>query len=172
MVSSTLEKLFPRLAGSGYSVTSPQSQDYNCIAWAAGDTKNCWWPVSNVEEAFWPANVTRAETISAFRDAFASLGYLQCKSDEPEPGFEKVALFADERGIPRHAARQLPRGRWTSKLGELEDIEHGLRDLEGAEYGTVVLILRRSYRGSCVRKLEPGDSIRVDHNGARRHPPH
>ncbi len=63
--------------------------------------------------------------------------------EELEPGFEKIALFADERGIPRHAARQLLTGRWTNKLGELEDIEHGLRDLEGAEYGTVVLVMRR-----------------------------
>lgn len=27
-------------------------------------------------------------------------------------------------------ARQLPNGRWTSKLGEVEDIEHDLSDLE------------------------------------------
>jgi hypothetical protein len=54
-----------------------------------------------------------------------------------------IALFADKNDFPLHAARQLPSGRWTSKLGELEDIEHGLRDLEGDAYGTVVLIMKR-----------------------------
>jgi hypothetical protein len=39
-----LEKLFPALLGSGYQVTSPRDEAYNCIAWAAGDTTDCWWP--------------------------------------------------------------------------------------------------------------------------------
>ena len=52
-------------------------------------------------------------------------------------------MFADDQGTPLHAARQLPNGRWTSKLGELEDIEHVLHDLEGAAYGSVVLVMKR-----------------------------
>jgi hypothetical protein len=43
-----------------------------------------------------------------------------------------------------HAARQLPTGHWTSKLGESEDIEHRLHDLEGLIYGQVVLVLART----------------------------
>jgi hypothetical protein len=53
-------------------------------------------------------------------------------------------LFANAQGVPKHAARQLLTGRWTSKLGKMEDIEHGLRDLEGTVYGTVVLIMKRA----------------------------
>jgi hypothetical protein len=34
-------------------------------------------------------------------------------------------------------------GRWTSKLGNAEDIEHELRALEGEIYGAVALILKR-----------------------------
>jgi len=45
-------------------------------------------------------------------------------------------------------ARQLADARWTSKLGGLEDIEHALHDLVGAEYGTVALILRRPVAGA------------------------
>ena len=41
------------------------------------------------------------------------------------------------------AAGRLPSGKWTSKLGSLEDIEHELRDLEGRHYGRVQLILKR-----------------------------
>ncbi len=65
----------------------------------------------------------------------------------PEPGIEKVAIFADESGCPKHMARQLPSGKWTSKLGHDEDIEHSdLAVLEGGDYGRVVSILARPLR--------------------------
>jgi hypothetical protein len=60
-----------------------------------------------------------------------------------EPGFEKVALFADSTGKPANASRQLPSGAWTSKLGNAEDIEHELHALEGEIYGVVALLLKR-----------------------------
>jgi hypothetical protein len=60
-----------------------------------------------------------------------------------EPGSEKIAVFANAKGVPTHAARQLASGFWTSKLGVSEDIEHRLRDLEGDIYGTVALIMKR-----------------------------
>jgi hypothetical protein len=82
-------------------------------------------------------------TIEAFRLAFATLGHEICSGEELEPGFEKIALFANNEGVPKHAARQLSNGKWTSKLGRLEDIEHSLHDLEGTLYGSVVLIMKR-----------------------------
>jgi hypothetical protein len=85
-------------------------------------------------------------TLEVFREAFARLGYEACDHEDPEPGFEKVALFARE-GTPAHAARQLPNGRWTSKLGKREDIEHALHDLTGLVYGSVVLIVKRPLAG-------------------------
>ena len=78
----------------------------------------------------------------AFRDAFATLGYVICDHEQLEPGYEKVALFT-LAGKPKHAARQLNNGRWTSKLGPMEDIEHALHDLTGMVYGSVVMILKR-----------------------------
>jgi hypothetical protein len=75
--------------------------------------------------------------------AFATVGFENCSTDEWEPGFEKIALFARD-GVPQHAARQLATGRWTSKLGAMEDIEHDLRDLEGTLYGSVVLFMKRA----------------------------
>jgi hypothetical protein len=143
-MTDPLLELFPLLARAGYQITSPRNEDYNCIAWAAGDDKICWWPVPlHVKDVFWPAGATRAETLGAFREAFATLSYVECDAADMEPDFEKIALFADANGMPLHAARQLPEGRWTSKLGELEDIEHALHDLEGEAYGTVVLLMKR-----------------------------
>ena len=54
-------------------------------------------------------------------------------------------MYANEEGSPTHFSRQLPNGNWTSKLGELIDVEHENLDcLEGTEgYGKVVLILKK-----------------------------
>ncbi len=88
----------------------------------------------------------RERTRDAFAAAFASLGYAACVGVGPEAGSEKIALFANAEGRPTHAARQLPGGRWTSKLGIAQDIEHGLQDLEGAIYGAVVLVMKPAAR--------------------------
>jgi hypothetical protein len=60
-----------------------------------------------------------------------------------EPGFEKVALFGSSLYYT-HAARQLPNGKWTSKLGKAEDIEHDSPDIvAGGVYGELVQVMRR-----------------------------
>jgi hypothetical protein len=139
-----LEQVFPALRGTAYQETSPQDHMYNCIAWAAGDTSEWWWPTEATTGGgyYWPPGVPREETLEAFREAFATLGYVNCNDDRWEAGYEKVALFA-LLAVPKHAARQLPNGRWTSKLGPMEDIEHALHDLTGMVYGSVVLVMRR-----------------------------
>jgi hypothetical protein len=143
-----LEQIFPGLARASYRVTSPYDPDYNCIAWAAGDTGNWWWPGPDLEREHWPAGVPREPTLQAFQAAFATIGYVACDSEEWESGFEKVALFGDDQGKPRHAARQSANGRWTSKLGRGEDIEHGLHDVAGQIYGSVLLVMKRPVAAS------------------------
>src|SRR5438477_623202 len=83
---------------------------------AAGDAARWWWPdePESPPGAHWPPGVPRAESLDAFREAFATLGYTVCGDDRPEDGYEKVALFT-LAGTPKHAARQRPNGRWTSK---------------------------------------------------------
>jgi hypothetical protein len=77
------------------------------------------------------------------QDAFRTLGYEPCEDDQLEPGFEKVALYGDIF-FYSHAARQLPDGKWTSKLGKDQDIEHDTPlDVAGGLYGEVVQIMKR-----------------------------
>jgi hypothetical protein len=137
-----LEDVFPGLRAGGYHISSPRTTRYNCIAWAANDPLNWWWPVSDAR-FYWPPQAPRVETLDAFEAAFALSGYVVCEMEDLEPGFEKIALFADADGMPTHAARQLIHGNWTSKLGECEDIEHRLHDLEGVIYGTVARYMKR-----------------------------
>jgi hypothetical protein len=141
-MTAKLEAIFPGLVGSGYRVTSPAAKRYNCIAWAAGDPSDWWWPGPE-GTSHGPAGVPRELTLDAFRAMFASLGYAVCDSADAEAGFEKIAVYATADGVPRHAARQLSSARWTSKLGRMEDIEHELSDLTSAIYGAVALLMKR-----------------------------
>jgi len=134
-------EVFPNLGD--YQITSPWADRYNCIAWAAGDATQWWWPEEG-KGIFWPAGVQCEETLAAFSAVFAWLGFSPCANADFEDGFEKVALFGDSNGLATHAARQLPTGRWTSKLGRAEDIEHALTDLEGQAYGKVAMVMRRT----------------------------
>ncbi len=143
-MSERLVAAFPGLRTTAFQITSPADFNYNCIAWAAGVVTDWWWPFHDIRRTFWPPGVERQVTIDAFVSAFQTLGFVACADDSLEVGFEKLALFADSAQAPTHAARQLPNGRWTSKLGHSEDIEHELRALEGDIYGTVALFMKRS----------------------------
>lgn len=128
---------FPGLASSRFEVTSPPDEDYNCVAWAAGDQGYWWWP-----GRFWPKGVPPMETRVAFIKAFASKGYEVCDNGLLEAGLEKVCLY-EKLGRPRHAARQLPDGTWSSKLGMGNDISHELEGLIGNRYGKPAVFMRR-----------------------------
>ncbi len=135
----------PNLTDNNHVVTSPYSRRYNCIGWAAGVDIQWWWPVGRY---YWPPNVPREETVEAFVRAYATIGYIECDDGSLEADFEKVAIYAvQEAGgglTPTHAARQLLDGRWTSKLGPCEDIEHASpEDVNGPSYGDVVAYLKR-----------------------------
>ena len=148
---NVIETLFPNLQLSNYQITSPETEIYNCVAWAAGATNKWWWPIGDPLSTYWPAGSPKQETVPAFQVMFANLGFVPCDSAEVEMGFEKLAIFADAGQTPMHVARQLPGGTWTSKLGRLEDIEHTLADLEGTEYGIVVLVMRRAAGGASTQ---------------------
>lgn len=138
-----LTDYFPVLSGDAWSVTSPATDTYNCLAWSLHNTERWWWPDA-MGDAYWPDAEPRRETVDGIVSLFQALGFEACESDVVETGFTKVAIFANELG-PTHVARQLPSGVWTSKLGRLEDIEHAtLKQLEGDMYGQVQRVLRRA----------------------------
>lgn len=135
-----LSRELPRLRADNYRETSPPTWTYNCVAWAAGVVDAWWWPIVG---RFWPESIPREETVTAFLQAFALLGYQTGHSVSLDSDIEKVALYAEGK-TPTHAARQLPEGWWTSKLGPSVDIEHATPDdVAGGLYGEVVAIVGR-----------------------------
>lgn len=133
---------FPGLKKAGWHKTSEPNEHYNCIAWAAGDDTRWWWPAANNPRTYWP-HPNRVRTRESFIRAFETLGYSLCDGGKIEAGYEKVAFYEDNNGWVTHAARQLNDGKWTSKLGIDFDLSHGLRALEGPEYGKVAFFMRR-----------------------------
>ena len=133
---------FPNAEAEGYTEISPRSRFYNCIAWAVGEDFRPWWP--NSKMAYWPDDVPSRGTVFAFLRLFKNLGYESCSDGSNEEGYEKIAVYALNQGVT-HAARQLPNGHWTSKIGiENIDIEHNtIEALEGPFYGRAVRYLRR-----------------------------
>jgi hypothetical protein len=132
-------KLFPRLANGAFHITSPPTTDYNCVAWAVEDPMDWYEP-----GVFWPVPTFYAQTHQQIVELFQLRGYTECPTGDLETGFLKVALYSNQFGTWTHAARQLLTGRWTSKLGKLEDIEHGHPDeLGGSDYGEVFQYMKR-----------------------------
>ena len=141
---SEIRRHFPHLNDTKLVITSPRTPTYNCIAYAAGDHTRWWWPDS-IGLFYWPPIVQRVEKLPAFQQAFEALGYELAPGFDLEPNFERVAIFCRE-GKPTHAAKQLPTGLWSSKLGQLEDISHDFSGLNGDSYGTAAIAMKRRRR--------------------------
>jgi hypothetical protein len=141
----------PNLSDLNGCIVSPSSNRYNCIAWAADDVTRWWWPDAIMlarKLCYWPPNVPIEVTFNAFFQAYGTLGYQRCADGSLEHGFQKIAIYGQRNmfGVmePTHAAYQLPDGRWSSKLGPHEDIQHDtLAAVSGPTYGVAVFFMRR-----------------------------
>jgi hypothetical protein len=150
-----LQAAFPELWSDSSAIESPEDSNYNCIAFAAGETHRWWEPALGAPGGYyWPPEATAALTLEAFREAFQSIGYKPTGSSAVQRRYERVAIFVDAAGSPKHAARQQPDGSWLSKLGESFDIRHEtLEAVSGPAYGTVGLLMRRRRGERLIRRL-------------------
>ena len=129
--------------GNTFEIKSPISESYNCIAFAANDESQKWWP-DKFGQVYWPIDAPRNDSVEAFIKAFETIGYKQCLNFHFEDKIQKIAFYVDPNNKVKHAAIQTNTGRWKSKLGDLEDIEHDLRDVEGKKYGQANVYMSRS----------------------------
>lgn len=136
----------PNLTDLNCEIKSPVTRRYNCIAWAARENFRNWWP-DPLGIGYWPTAVQREVTTEAFLRAYGTLGFTLCFDGTLEAGIEKVALYGKGPAgaeVPTHAALQLDDGKWTSKLGPFEDINHTTASaVNGPVYGTTICYLAR-----------------------------
>lgn len=133
-----LFNIFRGLDADNHRVTSPEDPDYNCLGWVLGDKSRFWWPADG---NYWPADLPRIAALETFDLLLSRQGYVRCPDGALESDFSKVVAYGHIRRHPKHFARQLSNGLWTSKLGKLEDIEHELEALTSA-YGRELVFWR------------------------------
>ena len=146
-----LPPIFTKLIPSGFTladVTSEGTARYNCIAYAAKDESQPWWPMphGSLRYFYWPPGLPRQSvpTKENFFRAFEGLGYKKCKSRKYNPKFERVVLYVDNNDVPTHMARELGDGIWYSKLGNEQDIrQHTFDAVENQIYGTAKYFMRK-----------------------------
>lgn len=150
---------FPKLSGDpDFRITSPSTNKYNCIAWAHGHSDKWMQPVDNTIPKnldlvfYWPEDVECNGDIQFLIQTFELKGYQICDKWEHEEGYQKVALYRDpDSSQYTHAAREIVAdkkrcGKWTSKLGKENDIQHGNPyTIEGDCYGIVHCIMKRRF---------------------------
>lgn len=138
-----LEKSFPNLNSSNYTVQGVATPIFNSVAFALGEFNRWIWP-DVFGQSYWPSHISREETLESFISLFQDHGYERCDGSTLEPGFEKVAIYTNSDGKPTHVARQFSTGHWGSKLGKAEDIKHENLDvLSGGIFGYVACLMKR-----------------------------
>jgi hypothetical protein len=153
---SWVPRMFTKMLVQHLRCTSDPDDENNCIAWAGDSKDEWWWPKSTAPYKWpddlpkWPHHpITVTDGIPNFVARFEKLGYKRCRSGRPSRRFEKIALYVNYDGLVKHAARSLPDGTWTSKLGGGEDIEHKTPQcVESVRYGEARVFLKRKWKRS------------------------
>lgn len=137
---------FPLLSNDpNFIITSKQTPDYNCIAWAA-DVSNMWYqPIDNPPIILdgvrfdWPYKLPNDRSLNTYKRLFEHKHYEVCPNFTFDVKFKKIALYIDPvTTLCTHAARQLRNGHWTCKLGAEFDIQHSDPTLiVGGPYGII-----------------------------------
>jgi hypothetical protein len=171
---SKLEDLYahaPRLEASGHRITSDAADTYNCVAWLTRDL-NRWWEPG----FYWPPNIPRPQAedddLGCYVALFEDLGYELCVNADLEPGFLKIAIYANGNAF-HHVAKQLRSGRWSSKIGMSFDVRHDdLEALNDAVYfqsATATLFMKRTDDGTDPMEVEEHGIVLPEGDGRARH---
>ena len=162
---AALECLFPKLKGTDWKITSRRARRYNCFAWAAGESHRRW---DCGKGSFWPKDVPRRHGIAYLIAAYMAVGFRVCSKRDgrtPDPQYEKIVVY--RRGDEgEHAAKLLDSGRWSSKIGDLEDLEHWTPEsLSGRCYGQPFRYMKRKRGGPVEKDEKPHERPPPDTDG-------
>ena len=150
MPKKELRGLFPNIKRTRLDLTSEMDGNYNCAAWAIDDDQRWYEPYgmilpTSTPEYHRPEGLPHNSKPETYVSFFELYGYELADDETLEDGYTKIALYVRD-GEFRHVARQVSRHRWTSKVGEQEDIEHALRALEKDgphAYGIVSIFMKK-----------------------------
>ena len=131
---------FPALRGKKLDL-SPATLNYNCLAYALGDTNNWWQPGHRF--FYWPDGFSHDVSVETVTSIIKLHGYTKKVSRESVERYRAaVAIYSIGQEWTHFA--KWSNGLWSSKIGEDHDIKGvTLEDLEGRLYGKVTAILCR-----------------------------
>lgn len=138
-----IEDRFPALRGTPWKIKSRKTKRYNCLAWAAREKHRRW---DFAKGAYWPPGVKKAMGIAYLVGAFQAEGFSVCNENDCQTydsTADSIVVYERNR-IGTHAARLLANGMWSSKLGDIEDVEHQTPEaLSGDRYGYPRVYMKR-----------------------------
>ncbi len=138
-----IDSRFPNSEYHEYEIHSPFDLKYNCIAWAVDDDQN-WWEPLNEPGNYWPPNTRFDYSPECLIEAYQEIGYIICDNGDFEEGYKKIALYKKDNFEYSHAAKQLNKFLWSSKLGPQFDIIHTLFCLKDGYYGNIFCFMKKS----------------------------
>jgi len=158
---SDLDALYaqlPNLADDEHRITSPATDEYNCVAWVERDLDRWWEP-----DFYWPPDAPEPDgddDLNCYIAMFQHLGFEPTESPDLEDGFTKIAIYAEGARF-HHVAKQLPSGAWSSKAGRLHDVRHeslaAFEDSPVLGHSRPVIFLRR--------RSDPADEMELEEHG-------
>lgn len=135
-----------------FRLSSPREPECSCLSYVVGDKERHWWPPGPLATRrsnlliqlgppdVWPVDLPPDATLANVCALLSRLGFVDCEDAvaiDPKTTLV-VAIFLDSGTAPAHFAQQLPNGKWLSKLGGGNDIEHRTtHSVEGGANGTL-----------------------------------
>lgn len=134
-----------------FKITSPETTEYNCIAWAMGFdcrwvqcTNDTYLNTQGMRYVWWPNGVDQSYCPQALIDAFIALGFEQTDNTLFESGYDKAVLYTDGTKWT-HASRIIADGTEHSKFGASWDATHGRNRFLDSPYGYPYAYMRRPH---------------------------
>jgi hypothetical protein len=141
MSMEEIQRIFPLLTPENHRRTSDADFNYNCLAFALGDSKN-WWDPPAQFGYYWPPGFSPDHKVDTVVKIITLHGYIIDLAKHEVPTSEAIAIYADGENWTHFSKYR--DGQWFSKIGEDHDISHSSLDiLEGNFFGEVVRILSR-----------------------------
>ncbi|RIK80189.1 MAG: hypothetical protein DCC68_11550 [Planctomycetota bacterium] len=168
-IRSEVELEFDGLRGTKWRLTSKQTPRYNCIAWAVGEKHRPW----DLLRGYWPDGVPRTGCLTSLIAAYQTKGFEICDEAplEYDQSFDKVVLYGVQTGSGhewQHAAKLMPNGMWSSKLGNWVDIQHEQPEhVNHADYGEPLVYMRKAKRCAATQSSK-GSRTKVEKDGESR----
>lgn len=137
LTDSRRSRYFPNLTEQNFFFKSLKTDDYNCAAF-----------VLNIEDEwieFKDEYGNLDVNLQTYINYYKSKGFEEIDSIEIEDNKFKIAIYYIKESLEfKHVAFQIAKGKWKSKLGDWEDIEHeNLETLFGSSYGNAVVYMRK-----------------------------